>query len=124
METEEDIRLQHEEISQWKDARLKRLEQFTAELEGVRQWKRQSAPSFGQEDQERFRGAADATNIDNGNRSAVQVAQSESTQLQPGSGEGDSLRKYVQPTSTTLSAANEESELAMLKGLRSGKVTI
>lgn len=36
MPTEDDLRQQHEEISQWKDARLKRLEQFTAELEGER----------------------------------------------------------------------------------------
>ena len=34
------------------------------------------------------------------------------------------MGKYMKPSSTTLTATNEESELAFLKGLRSGKVTI
>ena len=36
----------------------------------------------------------------------------------------DTFQQYVKPSQNTLSATNEESELAFLKGLRSGKVTI
>ena len=55
--TSEDLRQQHEEIREWKDVRLRRLEQFTADLEGEHQQRRQergNAPSFGHQDRDLF----------------------------------------------------------------------
>ena len=111
--TSEDLRQQHEEIREWKDVRLRRLEQFTADLEGEHQQRRQergNAPSFGHQDRDLFQFGMQSQE----KREMGQAQQAID----------DTLGKYMKPSSTTLTATNEESELAFLKGLRSGKITI
>jgi len=39
-------------------------------------------------------------------------------------GENNTLHHYMLPSQTLMSVTNEESELALIKGLRSGKVTL